>query len=62
MDLIAARKFIRSESFLDVCAYSGWGDEWVHDVMVAVDRLPPGVRSAVVLDCIRMMKGVSGLM
>ena len=62
MDLIAARKFIRSENFLSVCGYSGWGDEWVHDVMVGVDRLPPGVRSVVVSDCVKMMRTLSNLL
>lgn len=62
MALIAARKFIRSDNFLCVCEYAGWGEGWIRDAMTAVDRLPPGVRPEVVADCVKMMKALARLM
>ena len=64
VDLITlrdARKFVRSSDFEVVCAHAGWGYEWVRDLMTAVDRLPEGVRGAIVSDCVRMLKALSCL-
>ena len=61
MTLLDARKFVRSTDFEVVCVYAGWGDEWVRDLMTAVDRLPGGVRGAIVSECSMMMKALSHL-